>query len=349
MNTTRFVRLLPSLALLGIGLATLPGFAQAPPAHERIAYVTLDYETRTTTLSMADPDGGNAVTLLTDGFFSFPAWSPDGRQLAFIGSVRPYDDPALWLMNSDGTGLHTVLPEGRTVPDPLCAVWSPDGTQFLFSADTGIGGYYFYVVNEDGSGMERHQFRGIPSGMEGVPGDLVWPCATWSPDGQQIAVLGRGDGYPPGQLYVSTLDGASAAPFPATTPAGTTYHQLVWSPDGERVVLYVLPGSGGNMETVPMAVASADGSVVEARIGGPPNLPGSAAWSPDSQQIVFVANEQGVESMPGGDLWVASAGGSNVHTLSIEANIANLGTSWGLIPGDIVLPTAPISFAEAAG
>lgn len=53
--------------------------------------------------------------------------------------------------------------------------------------------------------------------------------------------------------------------------------------------------------------------------------------------------------MPGGDLWVASADGSNVYTLSIEANIANLGTSWGIIPGDIVLPTAPASFAEAAG
>lgn len=64
---------------------------------------------------------------------------------------------------------------------------------------------------------------------------------------------------------------------------------------------------------------------------------------------MFVANEQGVESMPGGDLWVASADGSNVYTLSIEANIANLGTSWGIIPGDIVLPTAPASFAEAAG
>ena len=45
----------------------------------------------------------------------------------------------------------------------------------------------------------------------------------------------------------------------------------------------------------------------------------------------------------------ARADGSNVYTLHIEANVANLGTSWGLIPADITLPTTSLSLADVAG
>lgn len=339
-----FIPFILAAALLSVGLAS----AQTPEGASRIAFVTRNYEDRTMTLAITDPTGANVVTLVTDGYFNNPIWSPDGRQLAFIGAVEQYDDPALWVMNSDGTNLHAVLGPGRTVPDPICAAWSPDGTRFVAGVVNAGLPIYFYTVHADGTGLERLQFRGIPGTIEGVPGDTASPCVAWSPDGNQIAVLGRGDRFPPGQLYLASADGLSAAPVAAVTAEGTTFHQMAWSPDGEKTVLYEFPGISSGMESKPMAIANGDGSAIQAWISAPPNLPGSAAWSPDGSQIVFVANEQGVESMPGGDLWVASADGTNIHTLRIAADVASLGTSWGLIPGDIVLPTAPVSLAEAA-
>ena len=58
-----------------------------------------------------------------------PAWSPDGRQLAF---VRPIDDkPQVFVMPADGGEARqlTRYKHGATAPQ-----WSPDGRQVLFSS-----------------------------------------------------------------------------------------------------------------------------------------------------------------------------------------------------------------------
>ncbi|HYO89041.1 MAG TPA: hypothetical protein VER79_10350, partial [Candidatus Limnocylindrales bacterium] len=290
-----------SLLALGVLiLALLPAtsLAQAPLAHERIAFVTLDYATRTMTLSIADPNGGNLVPLVVDGYFAFPAWSPDGTQIAFIGRESESGSPSLWVVNSDGTNLHAVLEEELAIPDPLCAAWSPDGLQFLFGADTGMDGYTFFTVNADASEIERVPFQGIPGEMTGVAGDIVSHCAVWSPDGSQIAVLGRGDGFPPGQLYVTNADGSVATAFPATTTEGTSFHQLTWSPDGTRVLANVIQGLAGR-PSEPMIVTSADGASVTAQIGPPARYPDTASWSPDSSRLVFVAVDTSGDMIPG--------------------------------------------------
>ena len=62
-----------------------------------------------------------------------------------------------------------------------------------------------------------------------------------------------------------------------------------------------------------------------------------------------MAIEASNDPEPDNDLWIANAGGSSIAPLNLGVNVARVGTSWGLIPGDIVLPTAPVSFAEAAG
>jgi hypothetical protein len=60
-----------------------------------------------------------------------PSFSPDGSQIAF-GSIYNLEeewDKGIWVVNSDGTGLHQLTNEGQTEP-----AWSPDGSQIAVAA-----------------------------------------------------------------------------------------------------------------------------------------------------------------------------------------------------------------------
>ena len=86
---------------------------------------------------------------------SDPAWSPDGKRLAFFTEDR---GPLLWIMNSNGTGLRQVKISSPTVA-PLInaeAVWSPDGRRLVF-----VGGVLpvllpqLFTVGIDGNGLQQ--------------------------------------------------------------------------------------------------------------------------------------------------------------------------------------------------
>jgi TolB protein len=68
--------------------------------------------------------------LTPDGILSFdPAWSPNGRRMAFIGrslSAGQYD---LFTIHADGTGLVQLTETRRTESDPS---WSPDGRRIAY-------------------------------------------------------------------------------------------------------------------------------------------------------------------------------------------------------------------------
>jgi len=66
-----------------------------------------------------------------DAIYS-PTWSPDGKQLAFVGLKAGLS--RLYLCNVDGSGLREVFGGMYAVRDPA---WSPDGGRILFSTDEG--------------------------------------------------------------------------------------------------------------------------------------------------------------------------------------------------------------------
>src|SRR6187431_248232 len=56
-----------------------------------------------------------------------PAWSPDGRKLAFVS--RRDGNAEVYVMNADGSGLRNVT---GTPSDDLDPAWSPDGRAIAF-------------------------------------------------------------------------------------------------------------------------------------------------------------------------------------------------------------------------
>jgi TolB protein len=78
---------------------------------------------------VADGDGKNPRNLTNHpSFEGWPAWSPDGRQIAFAGNRNA--NYQVFLMDSDGSNVRLLAnTEGRaTVPR-----WSPDGGRIYFT------------------------------------------------------------------------------------------------------------------------------------------------------------------------------------------------------------------------
>ena len=81
---------------------------------------------------------------------SAPAWSPDGRKIAFVsdhdGVPFRVDAPEISVVNADGSGQRNLTRNLRDT-DP---VWSPDGRKIAF-----VRNFEIYVMNADGSGQQN--------------------------------------------------------------------------------------------------------------------------------------------------------------------------------------------------
>ena len=120
------------------------------------------------------PTGGGPARRLTDDLqdATRPAWSPNGRTIAF----QSYRDGNfhLWTVRPDGSGLtqHTSGPRDHREPR-----WLPDGSGLVFSSDrAGAGTYDLHLLD-----LATGQVRALTEG----PGEDGEP--TVSPDGARVA------------------------------------------------------------------------------------------------------------------------------------------------------------------
>ena len=87
-------------------------------------------------------DGGPAHRILDDGYDAhLPAWSPDGKRIAFQAYLR--DTWHIWTVNADGTGLQEMTSGPFDDREPH---WSPDGLRLAFSSDRG-GNYDIWIAD----------------------------------------------------------------------------------------------------------------------------------------------------------------------------------------------------------
>ena len=97
----------------------------------------------------ADGSGLRNLTPKPVGTYVAPAWSPDGRKLAFVSDRDGNSE--VYVMNADGSGQRSLTRNPAYDADPA---WSPDGRKLAFVSNRD-GSYGVYVMNADGSGPRR--------------------------------------------------------------------------------------------------------------------------------------------------------------------------------------------------
>jgi Tol biopolymer transport system component len=178
-------------------------------------------------------DGEEAVRLTTNPFsaaggMDTPAdVSPDGKQFLFVREQtkrRPTDptpdtQPALFIENTDGTGLRQLTASGKeTFGLRPAAHFSPDGTQIIGE----IGNGKLFTIRPDGS-----HFAAIDLQVTGRY-FAFWP--GWSPDGSRIIFcilfFNGGEG-----IYTANPDGANVQQITFTMNLGPNFANLFNGPN----------------------------------------------------------------------------------------------------------------------
>jgi TolB protein len=151
-----------------------------------------------------------------------PAWSPDGKQIAYV-SDKSSTFPVLWLMSgADGSGRHSLATPGLQQESTDAIAWSPDGSQLAVT-----------LFNEPGPTQIALVPVNPPARQVGkIITDLVGGALDpdWSPDGSWIAFAGR-DAYAL-DAYAIHPDGTGLTRL---TNDGLLARSPAWSPDGHQL------------------------------------------------------------------------------------------------------------------
>jgi TolB protein len=236
---------------------------------------------------------------------------------------------ALFVVNSDGSGLRQLThpAAGRVLdnePD-----WSPNGRQVVFQrADENACGDdscetdQIMVVNADGSGL--HAVASDPTGKncatDNKPaGGLCRSSPAWSADGTRV-VFSCGTpwipGYPESEgLCIVNADGSGTQTF-LKAPKGMNDDGPQFSPDGKRIALErAFDAPDGGTLRVAVFVMNADGSGARRvtpwglRAGDHPD------WSPVGQRILVTTNVEGPSSVSS-NKYSVKPDGTGLHALT---------------------------------
>jgi Tol biopolymer transport system component len=252
------------------------------PDAKRVAVVKADLEKETNDLWVLEVATGKGVQITASQSresATSPAWSPDGRQVAYV-ALRS-GRFGLYRKASDGSGSEELLYQSPAAPMTLTD-WSQDG-RFLTYFSTDLSGGTLFAVPLNAAG-ERKPIEAFRSKSQ-VSGPRL------SPDSRSLAYMSNESGR--NEIYVRPFDPSAAAG--AVDAAGAVQisdqggqGMAFWRRDGKE--LYYL-GADRGVRAVEV------GAATTTKFGRPkvlfrpsdatPVAPGTASISRDGERIVI--------------------------------------------------------------
>jgi Tol biopolymer transport system component len=219
-----------------------------------------------------------------------PAWSPDGRHIAYRVNPPRGDEGEIWVMRADGTRKRN-LTNSAGVAD-WSPAWSPDGRRIAyFSAARGSADVW--VMRSDGGGKRNLTRNG-----------LLNEYPSWSPDGGRLVFNSHRDGQ--FEVYSIRANGTGTRNL-----SRNASHDKwpAWSPDG-RLIAFVSDRAGSD----DVFVMRPDGTGVRNLTRTQALDESHAAWMPDGRLSFSRHGETGPI-----ELWAFDVGSGEAERLQTSA------------------------------
>ena len=278
--------------LCAVGVSAAVGGSRAELKSWRLAYASESPTRRGLDIYVAVvPDGGVRRIAGTDGRDDFgPAWSPNGKQIAYRVNPPRSDESDIMVVAAGG-GKPRNLTNSPGVAD-WSPAWSPDGRSIAFFSMR-AGGRDIWVMKPDGTRKRRLTRDGS---LNEYP--------AWSPDGRTIAFQSAREGE--FEIYAMSSQGRSQRNL-SRHPARDQW--AAWSPDGRWIAFMSMRDGSEDV-----FVMRPDGSSVENLTRTPDLEESHPAWSPSGELTFSRHGESGPI-----ELWSMSVTGDDARRLSTRA------------------------------
>ncbi len=234
-----------------------------------------------------------------DGYTRGIHWSPSMQQFVYAaGDLSQAEIFTTKLIGGESKQLTSNAKED-TKPS-----WSPDGKQLVYTAmNEDMSGSRIYLMNADGT-----ESRPLLRDTSILSGDT----APWSPDGQNVAVLGQPIDQP---LYDKSVDiyivDVKSGEIKYQLADGSSHLRMAWAPDGQQLAftssrdaaseLFIWNLSTGETRKIT--------DVKEATI---------VDWSPDGRYLAFLAGPLQAEM----HLYIIQPNGQGLKNLTQDLQYA---------------------------
>jgi len=234
--------------------------------NSRIAYITSVVKPggkKVYKLQVADADGFNPQSIATSSEpLMSPAWSPDGRKIAYVSFERKSSAIYLQTLASGKRERISAYPGINGAP-----TWSPDGTRLAMTLSKD-GSPDIYILNL--------ATRALVKLTKSFAIDTE---PTWSPDGRNIVFTSDRGGKP--QLYMVPSHGGRARRI---TFAGDYNARGVFSPDGKWLVM--VHANGGDYR-----IAVMDLKTREINVLTDGRLDESPRFAPNGSMLLYASRQ----------------------------------------------------------